>query len=83
MNQFWRENSGKFDCVYDAASSSGGGEEYVDQAMTALKTGDSNAMYVQLNGNNMQWAKKFTNMLPKNVSTVAANDISKTMTEPL
>ena len=64
MKPFWKENAGKFDVVYDAATSSGAGEDYTSDAMNVLKT--ETGKYVQLNGKPSLWAKKMAGMLPKN-----------------
>ena len=65
LQQFWSQNQNAFDCIYDAASFSGGGEDYTTIAMSTLN--NTNAKYVQLNGKGIMWAKKMTNMLPENV----------------
>lgn len=68
LKAFWKANPGKFDGVYDAATSSGGGEDYSEKALSVLKMTEKEGMYVQLNGKGSLWLKKFTGMLPKNRS---------------
>ena len=36
LDSFFRDNEGKFDCVYDAATSSGDGEDYWDKSIALL-----------------------------------------------
>jgi alcohol dehydrogenase len=55
MQTFLSENTGKMDCVYDAATGSGHAEDYVKQSMPLLKaeTGE----YVAINGSPSMWIR--------------------------
>jgi len=64
LESFFRDNVAKFDVVYDAATSSGAGEDYWDRSIPLLKTengadGDS-GHYASLNGSKAKWIRKFT-----------------------
>ena len=48
MSEFIEKNAGKFDCVYDTATGSGHGENYVSSMVKLLK--DMTGEYVQING---------------------------------
>eukprot|EP00581_Thalassiosira_minuscula_P018971 CAMPEP_0183722884 /NCGR_PEP_ID=MMETSP0737-20130205/14701_1 /TAXON_ID=385413 /ORGANISM="Thalassiosira miniscula, Strain CCMP1093" /LENGTH=326 /DNA_ID=CAMNT_0025953129 /DNA_START=79 /DNA_END=1059 /DNA_ORIENTATION=- len=62
MNDFKEENVGKFDCIYDTATGSGKGEDYVSTMMPFLteKTGE----FVQINGSSSTWARGFAGKMP-------------------
>ena len=58
MKKFCEDNVGLFDCIYDTATGSGKGEDYVSSSVPKLlkeKTGQ----YAQINGSASVWAKKF------------------------
>jgi alcohol dehydrogenase len=57
MENFLSENSGKIDCVYDAATGSGKAEDYVKQSMPLLKEGVGE--YVAINGSPSMWMRFF------------------------
>mmetsp|Transcript_42186 Transcript_42186/g.77113 ORF Transcript_42186/g.77113 Transcript_42186/m.77113 type:complete len:320 (-) Transcript_42186:210-1169(-) len=62
MNNFKEKNVGKFDCIYDTATGSRKGEDYVP-TMTKLleeKTGE----YVQINGSPSDWKRHFMGKMP-------------------
>lgn len=48
IRKFKDENVGKFDCIYDTATGSGHGEDYVGYMMPLLK--ETAGIYVQING---------------------------------
>ncbi len=48
MSEFKEKNFGKFDCIYDTATGSGHGENYVSSMVKLLK--DETGEYVQING---------------------------------
>ncbi|KAL3790407.1 hypothetical protein HJC23_013579 [Cyclotella cryptica] len=61
VRKFVEENAGKFDCIYDTATGSGKGEDYVSTAVPTLlkkETGE----YVQINGKPSDWLRKFAGM---------------------
>jgi NADPH:quinone reductase-like Zn-dependent oxidoreductase len=64
LKSFWKSNEAKFDCVYDAATNSGGGEDYWTLSQSLLKTndgsgdgGDCVGEYVALNGPVSKWVR--------------------------
>mmetsp|Transcript_27075 Transcript_27075/g.31983 ORF Transcript_27075/g.31983 Transcript_27075/m.31983 type:complete len:335 (+) Transcript_27075:76-1080(+) len=61
LESFFRDNAAKLDVVYDAATSSGAGEDYWDRSIPLLKTenGDS-GHYASLNGSRSKWIRKLT-----------------------
>ena len=63
LQSFFDKNSGKFDCVYDAATNSGGGEDYWSMSQKLLKKGDDekkiHGEYVALNGPASKWIRAF------------------------
>jgi NADPH:quinone reductase-like Zn-dependent oxidoreductase len=56
LNKFFDSEVGNFDCVFDVATGSGGGELYTDKSRPLLrsKTGE----YVALNGPASKWMRK-------------------------
>lgn len=50
----------KFDVVFDAATNSGAGEDYKDQSLELLKTGQRHGQYVAINGSAGMWLRYFT-----------------------
>ena len=77
LKSFWKSNEAKFDCVYDAATNSGGGEDYWTLSQSLLKTNDGNGNgdgsgnvvdeycvgeYVALNGPVSKWVRVFSGM---------------------
>ncbi|KAL9191408.1 hypothetical protein ACHAXT_001114 [Thalassiosira profunda] len=63
LKKFKEENAGKFDCIYDTATASGGGEDYESTFPTLLKEGTGE--YVQINGKPMTLVKAAAGKLPK------------------
>ena len=63
LQSFFDKNSGTFDCVYDAATNSGGGEDYWSMSQKLLKKGDDekkiHGEYVALNGPASKWIRAF------------------------
>lgn len=60
LESFFRENSGKFDFVFDAATNSGGGEDYWDKSISLLKRDESNVIvgkFAALNGPASKWTR--------------------------
>eukprot|EP00957_Ditylum_brightwellii_P055398 4198420-Ditylum_brightwellii.AAC.1 len=55
LQAFFDENEGKIQCVYDAATGSGRGEEYTETSMSLLIP--DSGEYVQLNGPTSVWLK--------------------------
>lgn len=70
----------KFDIVYDAATASGGGEDYKAKSMQVLKGGTPkgrHGQYVAINGSMGMWIRKFTIGCQKNQHLVLCNTNSK------
>ena len=61
VQKFVEENKGKFDCIYDTATGSGKGENYVTTAIPLLLKQDTGE-YVQINGSPSDWFRHFTGM---------------------
>jgi len=62
LESFFTENQGKFDCVYDAATQSGGGEDYWKKSLGLLRRDDKNEKkivgeYTALNGSPTKWIR--------------------------
>lgn len=60
LESFFRENSGKFDFVFDAATNSGGGEDYWDKSISLLKRDTKNVIvgkFAALNGPASKWTR--------------------------
>jgi NADPH:quinone reductase-like Zn-dependent oxidoreductase len=63
LETFFRENAGKFDFVFDAATNSGGGEDYWDKSISLLKRRDDNdknsivGKFAALNGPASKWTR--------------------------
>jgi D-arabinose 1-dehydrogenase-like Zn-dependent alcohol dehydrogenase len=59
MHKFVEDNAGQFDCIYDTATGSGKGEDYVSTSIpTLLKKGTGK--YVQINGKAFDWMRRFS-----------------------
>lgn len=61
FESFFFENTGKFDCVYDAATNSGGGEDYWNKSIDLLKRNENGAVigvYTALNGSASKWIRQ-------------------------
>lgn len=56
----------KFDVVYDCASFSGHGEDYVADSQRVLRVGPPQGQYVPINGSKMMWIKWQLNLQPAN-----------------
>lgn len=64
LKSFFASNKGKFDCVYDAATNSGDGEDYWTMSIDLLKkedgfSGELSGEYVALNGPAGKWMRAF------------------------
>jgi len=78
----------KFDIVYDCASYSGHGEDYVEDSMRVLRVGPPAGQYVPINGSKTMWLRCKLNMQPANThlflcntTTEGLNTISKLVVE--
>lgn len=59
VQKFVQDNAGQFDCIYDTATGSGKGEDYVSTSIPTLlkkRTGK----YVQINGKALDWMRRFS-----------------------
>ncbi|RHY18739.1 hypothetical protein DYB32_010338 [Aphanomyces invadans] len=61
-------HAGHFDFVYDAATGSGAGEDYLDKAKAVLK--DPSKHHVTLNGPPTLWIRRFSGFPRKDVSLI-------------
>jgi len=60
LGDFFEKNKAKFDCVYDAATGSGKGEDYWETSLDLLKidtNGECLGEYVALNGPPKKWVR--------------------------
>lgn len=57
ISTFFESEGDKFDCVYDACTNSGAGEDYKDKSIALLKT---DGQYVAINGSASMWLRTFT-----------------------
>lgn len=60
LGSFFETNQGKFDCVYDAATNSGAGEDYWNKSIGLLKRdviGEIIGEYTALNGSPGKWIR--------------------------
>mmetsp|Transcript_8305 Transcript_8305/g.15649 ORF Transcript_8305/g.15649 Transcript_8305/m.15649 type:complete len:338 (-) Transcript_8305:36-1049(-) len=60
LESFFHDNSGKFDFVFDAATNSGGGEDYWDKSISLLVRDEKNAIvgkFAALNGPASKWTR--------------------------
>merc|ERR1712060_540166 len=67
----------KFDVVYDCASYSGGGENYVEDSRRVLKVGPPAGQYVPINGSKTMWARAQMNLQPANTHLFVCNTKTK------
>jgi len=58
VRKFVEENGGKFDCIYDTATGSGKGEDYVSTSIPTLLKKET-GQYVHINGKASDWLRKF------------------------
>lgn len=63
VDSFFQENVGQFDCILDAATGSGMGEDYWDMSVPLLKKDVGE--YVSLNGSKSKWIRVFLNKQKK------------------
>eukprot|EP00979_Chaetoceros_neogracilis_P003707 scaffold656_cov271-Chaetoceros_neogracile.AAC.17 len=77
LELFFKENAGKFDCVYDAATGSGGGEDYWDKSLALLKRDDDDSKLVghftALNGSKSKWLRNILGKEKPNESLIMMN----------
>lgn len=73
LESFFEANAGKFDCVYDAATSSGGGEDYWDKSIALLKRDSDTKLlghFTALNGSGSKWSRFFLGQEKNNESLI-------------
>lgn len=68
LNDFFQRNKGQFDCVYDAATGSGGNEDYWNQSIPLLKP--KVGQFVALNGPPGKWTRALLGWQKKNESII-------------
>jgi len=74
VDHFDRQELKKFDIVFDAATNSGGGEDYREKSLKLLKKDETNhGQYVAINGAASMWARNFTIGQKKNEHLVITN----------
>ena len=74
VDHFDRQELEKFDIVFDAATNSGGGEDYREKSLKLLKKDEtSHGQYVAINGAASMWARNFTIGQKKNEHLVITN----------
>lgn len=75
LQSFFSDNQGSFDCVYDTASYSGGGEDYWEKSIGLLKK-DSNGKtvgeYASLNGAPGKWMRALSGMQKERETIIMA-----------
>jgi NADPH:quinone reductase-like Zn-dependent oxidoreductase len=76
VQKFVKENEGQFDCIYDTATGSGKGEDYVSSAVPKLLKKDTGE-YVQINGKPSDWFKRFAGMEKERRSLVLTESKAK------
>ena len=60
LRAFFQKNAETFDCVYDAATNSGGGEDYWQKSFGLLRTDQNDKRvghFTALNGKPSKWAR--------------------------
>ena len=59
LESFFADNQGKFDCVYDAATQSGGGEDYWKKSIGLLRRDEKTIVgeYTALSGSPTKWIR--------------------------
>jgi len=73
LASFFAENAGKFDCVLDAATHSGGGEDYWDTSVALLKRDENNKLlghFTALNGPATKWTRALSGYEKPNESII-------------
>ena len=76
MNQFFKNNKEAFDCVLDAASNSGGGEDYWTMSESLLKP-NGVGKFVALNGPLSKWIRELSCMSDPNSSILLCKSNTK------
>jgi NADPH:quinone reductase-like Zn-dependent oxidoreductase len=77
LSSFFDKETGNFDCVYDVATSSGGGEDYVSISVPLLREGEGAGQYVALNGPPSGWLRYATGMEKLNQHIILADHNTK------
>ncbi len=72
LEQFFQDNAGVIDCVYDAATNSGGGEDYWDKSIPLLKK-DGEGKFTALNGPPSKWTRRLSGREKENESLIMMN----------
>lgn len=80
LDIFFETNKGQFDCVYDTATGSGGGEDYTKASIPLLTNGGE---YVQINGGAGTWVRGPTGRMPKGKSLVVTSPNSRSNLEAI
>lgn len=73
LETFFQENQGKFDCVYDTATYSGGGADYWKDSIGLLKRDSDNNIigeYTSLNGPPSKWMRAIAGAQTKHETIV-------------
>lgn len=73
LQNFFKDNRGQFDCVYDTATYSGGGADYWKDSIPLLKEDDQNAIigeYASLNGPASKWVRAMAGAQTKHETIV-------------
>eukprot|EP00560_Eucampia_antarctica_P010003 CAMPEP_0197828804 /NCGR_PEP_ID=MMETSP1437-20131217/5331_1 /TAXON_ID=49252 ORGANISM="Eucampia antarctica, Strain CCMP1452" /NCGR_SAMPLE_ID=MMETSP1437 /ASSEMBLY_ACC=CAM_ASM_001096 /LENGTH=348 /DNA_ID=CAMNT_0043430193 /DNA_START=121 /DNA_END=1167 /DNA_ORIENTATION=+ len=70
LDTFFKDNVETFDCVFDAATGSGGGEDYWRKSIPLLKSEDDGGQYTALNGPNSKWVRKMAGFQKKNETLI-------------
>lgn len=78
LAKFMEENEGRFNCVYDTATGSGGKEDYTKISMPLLS---ADGQYVQINGGLTTWVRGFLGKMPKRKSLVMTSPNSRSNLE--
>ena len=71
LASFFDNNKGKFDCVYDAATNSGGGEDYWEKSVVLLK--EDVGQFTALNGPGAKWMRAFLGKEKEHESIIMMN----------
>ncbi len=81
LKKFREENVGKFDCIYDTATGSGKGEDYVPSMIPLLK--EKTGEYVQINGPPSTWARHAMGKMKPQRTMILTSGKSKSALEEI